>query len=107
MCVPVGRSVIFGDNKFVVKNGTMPHSKLNKRHNARAYHRVQEAIAAGIISFYHIPGTENSTDILSKHWGYQQIWKILQPILFWHGDTAKLLKGDDFQPANTKQDKGE
>ena len=108
MGVPVRRSVMFGDNESVIKNGTIPHSKLNKWHNALAYHRVREAIAAGIISFFHIPGKENPADILSKHWGYQQIWKVLQPILFWNGNTARLLEEeDDFQPDNTKQNKGE
>ena len=28
-----------------------------------------------------------SFNILSKHWGHQQIWKQLQPLLFWKGDT--------------------
>jgi hypothetical protein len=26
--------------------------------------------------------------MLSKHWGYQQVWPVLQPLLFWSGDTA-------------------
>ena len=40
----------------------------------------------------HIPGVENPADILSKHWGYQQVWKTLQPILFWQGDPIDLLE---------------
>ena len=83
----MGRSVMFGDNQSVVQNTTVPHSQLNKRHMALSYHRVREAIAAQIMSSYHIPGDINPADILSKHWGYQQIWPILKPILFWQGDT--------------------
>ena len=56
-----------------------------------SYHKVRETIASKMLSFYHIPGTINPADILSKHWGYTQIWDILQPILFWEGDTADLL----------------
>ena len=33
----------------------------------------------------------NPADILSKHWGYSQIWPTLRPVLFWMGDTAELL----------------
>ena len=40
----------------------------------------------------HIPGVQNPADILSKHWGYQQVWKTLQPILFWQGDPIDLLE---------------
>ena len=42
--------------------------------------------------FFHIYGTENPSDILSKHWGYSQVWNILQPILFYEGDTMDLKK---------------
>ena len=32
-------------------------------------------------------------DILSKHWGYQQVWaSTLRPLLFWMGDTGILLE---------------
>jgi len=38
----------------------------------------------------HIAGDMNPADILSKHWGYQQIWPVLKPILFWQGDTMTI-----------------
>jgi hypothetical protein len=41
------KSYMFGDNQAVVSNSTIPHSSLNKRHNALAYHRVRE-INSGI-----------------------------------------------------------
>ena len=56
-----------------------------------SYHRVREAIASGMVRFYHIPGEINPADVLSKHWEYQQIWKQLQPLLFWQGDTRELF----------------
>ena len=65
---------------------------LHKRHTMLSYHHVQEAIASGIVKFYYIPGEINPADILSKHWGHQQIWKQLQPLLFWQGDTRELFE---------------
>ena len=85
-------SYMFGDNKTVVDSGSLPHAKLHKRHTMLSYHRIREAIASGMVKFFHIPGEINPADILSKHWGHQQIWKQLQPLLFWKGDTRKLFE---------------
>jgi hypothetical protein len=82
-------SYMFGDNKTVVESSTRPHAKLHKRHMALSFHRVREAIAAKIIAFYHVDGVRNPADILSKHWGYQQVWKLLRPLMFWQGDTIE------------------
>jgi hypothetical protein len=64
---------------------------LNKQYTALSFHNVCEAIAAGIIGLYHILGEDNPADILSKHWGYQQMWKLMKPLLFWYGDTVNIL----------------
>ena len=87
----VEKTYLFGDNKSVVDSSSVPHSKLHKRHTALSYHRVREAIAAGIILFIHIAGNLNPADILSKHWAYQQVWPMLQALLFYQGDTSTLL----------------
>ena len=93
--VPVaGPTTMFGDNASVVTSSTVPHSPLKKRHHALAYHLVREAVAAGVIQFHHMPGSQNPADILTKHWSYASIWQTLQAILFWTGDTAKLLVDD-------------
>ncbi len=48
--IPVdGPANVFCDNNSVVINVTIPTSPLKKKHNAIAYHRVREAIAADII----------------------------------------------------------
>lgn len=83
------KSYMFGDNQSVVTNSTLPHSTLQQRHHALAYHRVREAIASKVISYHWIDGTTNPADILSKHWGMAQAWPLLRPILFCRGDTYK------------------
>ena len=91
--VPVfQKTYMFGDNQAVVTNSTIPHSTLSKRHNALAYHRVREAIAAKILGYYWIDGKCNPADIVSKHWGYQQVYKLLQPILFSSCSTKNVLE---------------
>ena len=87
--IPVqSKSYMFGDNQAVVSNSTIPHSTLSKRHNALAYHRVREMIAGKILGYYWIDGKSNPADIVSKHWGYQQVWHLLKPLLFFSGDTG-------------------
>jgi hypothetical protein len=101
--VPVKtQSYLFGDNQAVVNNSAIPHSTLSKRHNALSYHRVREAIAAGVVSFYWIDGKLNPADIVSKHWAYPQVWHMLQPILFYSGDTKELIKEEDASEAQKK-----
>ena len=84
------KSYMFGDNKSVVDSSTTVHAKLHKRHSILSFHRVREAIASGMILYSHIAGSMNPADILSKLWGYQQIWPMLKPLLFWSGDTANI-----------------
>ena len=46
------QSYMYGDNRSVVLNATVPHSILSKRHHLLSYHRVREAIAAKYVAFY-------------------------------------------------------
>ena len=43
-----------------------------------------------MVTFNHLPSECNPSDLLSKHWGHAQVWQLLQPILFWKGDTRDL-----------------
>ena len=83
----LGPTHMFGDNQSVVQTCDVSKGRIHKRHNLLSFHRVREAIAANIIKFTFIPGNENPADIVSKHWGYQQIWNMLKTMLFWEGDT--------------------
>jgi len=73
---------VFGDNKSVIINTTLPSSVLKKKHNAIAYHRVREAIAANILNFTHIPSTANLADLLTKPLGNASFHALVKPILF-------------------------
>jgi hypothetical protein len=82
------KTIMFGDNQSVVNSSMQVHARLHKRHGMLSFHRVREAIASGFVGYYHIPGSLNPADILSKHWGHAQIWPMLKPLMFWRGDTA-------------------
>jgi hypothetical protein len=97
------KSFMFGDNQAVVTNSSIPHSSLNKRHNALAYHRVREMIAAKVLGYYWIDGKRNPADIVSKHWSYPQVWHLLKPILFYSGDTDNLILQEEEAAENQRK----
>lgn len=102
--VPIdGASWLFGDNKSVITSSTIPHSTLDKRWNALSYHRVREAIAAGIIIFEHIDGKSNPSDVLTKFLPWAEFWPLVQPLLFWKGETMKNAASDTPLPVVIKQ----
>ena len=99
--VPIqGKAYMFGDNQSVITSSTIPHSRLSKRHNALSYHRVREAIVAGILKFFHIDGKDNPADVLSKHCAYPQLWPHVQPLLFWLG--SPNIVGKDEEKGGTR-----
>jgi hypothetical protein len=77
-----GTAMMFGDNKSEIVGTTMPSSQLKKKHKVVAYHRVQEAIAAQIIHFFHVPSASNFTDILTKPLASSGFYKLVKPLLF-------------------------
>ena len=81
---------MFGDNESVVKSSMIPESTLSKRHIRLSFHRVRECIASNIVKFFHIPGTENLSDVLTKFTPHCTFWPLIKPVLFWQGDTADL-----------------
>ena len=74
----------------MVLTSTIPHSKLSKRHNALSYHKTREAVAAGIVKYYHIQGETNPADIVSKHWKMASVWDTLKILMFY--DSCKKNK---------------
>ena len=61
-----GPTMMLGDNMSVVLNTSVPSSVLKKKHNAIAYHRLREAIAAKVLRFAYVKSEENLSDILTK-----------------------------------------
>ena len=59
-------TITFGDNRGVILNTTIPDSLLKKKHVAISYHRVREAVAAGIVWTVHIKSEHNFADLLTK-----------------------------------------
>ena len=65
--VPVNEPTnVFCDNNGVVKNTSIPHSMLQKKHNAINYHAIREAVAAGIIQVGKEDGMTNLADLFTK-----------------------------------------
>ena len=78
----VGPTTMYGDNMSVVLNTTVPSSQLKKKHNAIAYHRVREAIAANIVTLHHIPSHANIADVLTKPLPVNTFQTLVDPVLF-------------------------
>ena len=57
---------------------------------ALSFHKVREAIAARIVRFDFINSEDNPADVVSKHWGYQQVGSLIQYLLFLPSGNNKL-----------------
>ena len=77
-----GPTLELGDNKSVVLNTTVPSCALKKKHNAIAYLRVREEIAAKVMRFACIKSEENVSDILTKPLSNEQIHYMMNKWLF-------------------------
>jgi hypothetical protein len=75
-------SVLFVDNEAVVKNTTLPSSSLKKKHNAIAYHKVREAVAAEIVLVAKVKGQYNRADLMTKPKGPPDYHRLLNGILY-------------------------
>ena len=75
-------SVVFVDNESVVKNTSLPSSPLKKKHNAIAYHKVRECVAAGIVYVAKVKGHCNPADICTKPKGPQDMHRLLKGVLY-------------------------
>ncbi|HSN67533.1 MAG TPA: reverse transcriptase domain-containing protein [Fusibacter sp.] len=61
-----GKIDILCDNMSVVRNASIPESVLSKKHTSICYHRVREAVAAGILWIAKIDSKFNLADLLTK-----------------------------------------
>ena len=77
-----GPTLMLGDNMSVVLNTSVPSSVLKKKHNAIAYHRVCEAIAAKVMKFAYVKSEENVSDILTKPLSNERFHHLAKKWLF-------------------------
>ena len=77
-----GPANVVTDNLAVVQNSTIPSSTIKKKHKSICYHRVREAIAAGILRLTHIPSTENLADMFTKPLPAIILQRLSQHILY-------------------------
>jgi hypothetical protein len=83
MGIPVdGPTNVFCDNESVFKNATRPESTLKKKHNAIAYHRTREAIAASIVRIAWEDGRFNIADVLTKLMPGPKLRELISNILY-------------------------
>jgi hypothetical protein len=61
-----GPADIYCDNGSVVKSASVVKGRLNKKHLAICYHRVQECWAMKICQIAHVKGDDNLADIFTK-----------------------------------------
>jgi hypothetical protein len=74
-------SYMFGDNGSVVTVSMIPDSQLGHRHLALSYHYMREAVASGMVKFYHISGEINPSNLLSKHRGHAELYPRIRAML--------------------------
>ena len=55
-------SVLLGDNQSVITSCSIPSSNLKKKHNSIAYHRIREAVAAGIVKLRYVKSQWRRSD---------------------------------------------
>ncbi|MGH7974026.1 MAG: Ty1/Copia family ribonuclease HI [bacterium] len=81
--IPIEESTnVFCDNEAVVKNSTAPESTLKKKHNAIAYHRVREAVAANMLRIAKEDTSTNLADLLTKSLPGPRLKQLCERILF-------------------------
>ena len=76
-----GPAQILGDNKSVATSCSIPFSTLKKEKVYIAYHRVMEAVAAGVIILSHIPVKYNQTDIPTNPFGPKKNYLLMKHLL--------------------------
>ena len=65
--IPIeGPANVFCDNEAVYKNSSFAESTLKKKHNSICFHRVREAVAAGVLYVHKVESGSNLADILTK-----------------------------------------
>ena len=71
-------------------------ARLYKRHNM-SFNFVRNVIAAKYINLQHLRSHFNLSEVVSKHWSYQNVYNcLLKPAFYFEGDTGHLFEDDLF-----------
>ena len=90
MGVPIdGPVLLLGDNRGMIQNASMMSSQLKKKHNAIAYHRVRECVAANIIQLGFVRSENNFADICTKALNGPKIHRFTKDLLFRTSDSGE------------------
>ena len=88
-------SYVFGDNECMINSSTVLHANVHKWHNILSYHFIRSMVACGYISMNILRSEFNVSDILSKHWGYQNSYDLMLKQIFHHiGNVRSLIDHD-------------
>lgn len=94
--VPIdGPVLLLGDNKGMIQKFSMLISQLKKKHNAIAYHRIRECVAANIVKLGHVSSEQNYADICTKALNGPKIYGLSKDLLF-----RTLASGSDRSESN-------
>ena len=86
-------SYAWGDNELMINSATNPDARIHKRHNILLFHFVRNIIAARYINLQHLKSKFNLSEVVSKHWLYQSVYKgLLKPVFYFEGDTGHLFE---------------
>jgi len=77
-----GPANLFCDNEAVVHNTTIPELTLKKKHNSIAYHRVHEAVAAGVMRIAKETSEMNIAVMLTKLLPGPRLKELCERVLF-------------------------
>ncbi len=81
--VPIdGPANVLSDNMAVIQNSTIPSSTIKKKHNAICYHRVREAVAAGVVRIAKIDTKDNLADMFTKPLVAILLHHLMQRVLY-------------------------
>ena len=72
---------ILCDNQAAVKSGSNPDTRLQKKHNSIAFHRIREAVSGGWLLIYHENGKSNLADLLTKVLSVERRRKLILGLL--------------------------
>ena len=88
--VPIdGPVLLLGDNRGMIQNASMMSSQLKKKHNAIAYHRVRECVAANIIQLGFVRSENNFADICTNALNGPKIHRFTKDLLFRTSDSGE------------------